>query len=100
MLDGDAGTGTQKRRMSPAQLIAALNSLSCGDLDSLTSKLDETREACREMGYDELAGLLDEARRSLLAADLRNFRRRVETVVSRLGHLRSKHRTGRPVGAS
>ena len=74
--------------MSPSQLIALLNSLATGDLESLKSRLDEAAAACAALGQDELVATLGEARASLLVGDLRTFRRRVEKVVSKLGHLR------------
>lgn len=74
--------------MSPSQLIALLNSLATGDLDSLTSRLDEASAACGTLGYDDLVAALAEAKVSLVSGDLRTFRRRVEKVVSKLGHLR------------
>lgn len=74
--------------MNPSQLIAALNSMSVGDVESIRSKLAEAEEACRRLGQDELADRLDQARKALSAADLRTYRKLVETVISRLGHLR------------
>ena len=74
--------------MSPSQLIALLNSLATGDLDALKSRLDEASAACAALGYDELVAALAEAKASLVSGDLRTFRRRVERVVSKLGHLR------------
>jgi hypothetical protein len=57
---------------TPSQLIALLHSLSFGDLDAIRAKLDEAAAACEELG----------------GGDLKTFRKRVETAVSRLGHLR------------
>jgi hypothetical protein len=79
--------------MTPSRLIAFLNSLTCGDLDALAAKLEEAREVCRDIGEIELADKLGEARKALLDGDLRTYRKRVETVVACLGHVRSKHRT-------
>jgi len=73
---------------SPGQLIAALNSLSCGDLDAISARLDEARAACLDLGQAELAVKLTEASSALRASDLKTYRRNLETVVSRLGHLR------------
>lgn len=74
--------------MSPGQLIAHLNSMSVGAVDGLRAKLEQARVACLDIGQGELAEKLAEAGRALDAADLRTFRKRVETVVARLGHLR------------
>jgi hypothetical protein len=74
--------------LSPSQLIASLNALSFGDVDLLKSKLAGAEETCRELGRDDLAQLLAEARDGLAAGDLKLYRKRVETVVSKLGHLR------------
>ena len=74
--------------MTPTQLIAFLNALNVGELDLLSGKLGEARAACLELGEQGLADKLAEARAALEHADLKSYRRRVETVVARLGHLR------------
>ena len=74
--------------MAPAQLIAFLNALSFGDLDSIAAKLDEARASCVDLHQPELAAKLEEAATALLVADLKTYRRNLETVVSRLGHLK------------
>jgi len=74
--------------MTPAQIIASLNSLTVGEMDRIQSKLDEARRACLELSQDELAGHLDEAGTALGRADLRTYRKRVATVVAQLGHLK------------
>jgi len=74
--------------MGPTQLIAFLNALRCQDLDSIAAKLDEARSACAALGQVELAQKLEEAGAALRVADVRTYRRNLETVVSRLGHLR------------
>jgi len=76
--------------MNVNQLIAFLNALTHGDLDALRSKLDDARRTCMDHGFGELAERLDEAREALVAGDLKTYRKRVESVVSRLGHLRGK----------
>jgi hypothetical protein len=73
-------------------LIALLNSMSCGDLDALSAKLVEAGEACATLGHEELESMLAEARAALLSADLKTYRKRVETVVARLGHLKTRSR--------
>ena len=73
---------------APGQLIAFLNALSFGDLDAISAKLDEARASCLDLGQPELAAKLEEASSALRTADLKTYRRNIETVVSRLGHLK------------
>lgn len=73
---------------APAQLIAFLNALSFGDLDSISAKLDEAQAACLDLGQTDLAAKLSQASAALRSADLKTYRRNLETVVSRLGHLK------------
>lgn len=73
---------------APGQLIALLNALSRGDLEAIAAKLEEARTGCVDLGQDELADKLTQASAALRACDLKTYRRNVETVVSRLGHLR------------
>ncbi len=74
--------------MDESGLIAMLNSLSMGELDILTARLTEAEEACVSLGHQELADRLSDGRVALLACDTRGFRKQVETVISKLGHLR------------
>ncbi len=74
--------------MNPSQLIAALNALTFGDLARLRSKLAEAADACRRIGQEDLAARLEQAGSALESGDLKTYRRQVETVISRLGHLR------------
>ncbi len=74
--------------MGPQQIIAWLNSIGVGEMDLLRTKLGEAREACRRIDQAELADKLDEAGRALASADLKTYRKRVETVIARLGHLK------------
>jgi hypothetical protein len=74
--------------VNPSQLIAFVNALTLGDLDALAAKLGEARRACVGLGRPELAECLDEAAGALRCGDVRTYRRKLETVVSRLGHLR------------
>ena len=74
--------------MTPHEVMTLLNSLSVGQIDSIDGKLVQARSACLELGESELADRLEEARSALEVADMRTYRKRVETVVSRLGHLR------------
>jgi cobalamin biosynthesis protein CobD/CbiB len=74
--------------MTPAQIIGSLNALQRGEIDVIRSTLCEARLACLELCQETLAQQLDEADRALRRADLRTYRKRVETVVARLGHLK------------
>jgi hypothetical protein len=73
---------------TPTQIIALLNSLSFGDLDAIRAKLDEASQACGALGKEELSALVAEARAAISAGDLKTYRKRIETTVARLGHLR------------
>lgn len=74
--------------MGPSQILATLNALGVGDLDLIRVRLDEAQQACLRLDLGELAAKLGEAKDALQQADMKTYRRRVETVVSRLGHLR------------
>lgn len=74
--------------VDPSRVIALLNALSCGDLSSIESKLREAHAFCVELSEDELAAKLDAASAALRSGDVKTYRRSVESVVSRLGHLR------------
>ena len=82
---------TQAKRdtgMDPGKLISHLNAIAVGDLDVIRAKLRQAREACVEIRQPELADKLREAADALDRADMKTYRKRVETVVSRLGHIR------------
>ena len=74
--------------MNTSQLIACLHSINIGDLDGIHAKLVAARQACQDLGQDELAGILTDAEQALDRADMKTYRKRIETVVARLGHLR------------
>ncbi len=76
------------KSMSPSRIIAALNALEFGELDAIRAKLDQARRACLELDQAELAARLDEASAALGRADVKTYRKRVESVISQLGHLR------------
>jgi hypothetical protein len=73
---------------TPAQLIALLNSLSFGDLDAIRAKLDEARTELEALGHGDVAALVVDARAALAGGDLKTYRKRVETAVAKLGHVR------------
>jgi hypothetical protein len=79
--------------MTPTQLIAFLNAMTCGDLDSIATKLEEARAACVGLGESGLSDKLVEAKGALVVGDLKTFRKRVQTVVSDLGHVRSRRKS-------
>lgn len=74
--------------MDPSQIIASLNALSFGDLDSIDLRLSEAEDACVSLGADDVLDRLRGAREALRSADTRAFRKHVEAAVSKLGHLR------------
>jgi hypothetical protein len=74
--------------MTPSQLIALLHALKLGDLEALRLKLTEAEQACQGLGRPDLAAYVEEAAAALRQADLKTYRKKLETVVSRLGHLR------------
>jgi hypothetical protein len=73
---------------SPAQIISQLNSLGVGELATVRAKLDQAREACRRIDQPGLADTLQEAVEALGRLDMKTYRKRLETVVARLGHLK------------
>ena len=78
--------GTKKSE--PAKIIATLNALNVGEMDLIRAKLDQARQACLDLEQEELAARLGEASSALLKADLKTYRKRVESVISQLGHLK------------
>jgi hypothetical protein len=74
--------------MNPTQIIASLNALQLGDMDVIRAKLEQARRACLALEQAELAERLSEADRALSRADVKTYRKRVESVISQLGHLR------------
>ena len=74
--------------MNISQLIAYLNALHLGEMEGILAKLAEARRACADLDQSELADKLDEAGQALSCADIRRYRKNVETVIARLGHVR------------
>ena len=74
--------------MDPAQIIASLNALYFGDLESIDARLAEAESACALLRADDVLDRLRGARTALRAADTRAFRKHVEAAVSKLGHLK------------
>ena len=73
---------------TPSQVIAALNALTHGDLEAIRAKLAEALEACERLGHDEVASIVAEAHGALSGGDVKTYRKKVETAVAKLGHLR------------
>ena len=74
--------------MTPSQIIASLNSLHVGDLDSIRERLTEAEEACRALDSDDIVERIRGALDAITRADTKGFRRHVEAAVSKLGHLK------------
>ena len=74
--------------MNAGQLVVHLNALNVGEMDAVMIKLAEARQACLEIEQADLADKLGEAVEALGRADLKTYRKRVETVIARLGHIR------------
>ncbi|HXV74710.1 MAG TPA: hypothetical protein VD788_00195 [Candidatus Polarisedimenticolaceae bacterium] len=70
------------------RLIAMLNAIDVGELDGIRAKLASARQACIRLDQVELADRLHEAERALFEADLKTYRKRIATVIARLGHLK------------
>lgn len=68
--------------------IGTLNSIRTGELSRILARLGEVQGALEELGEPALLGVLEEARQALSEGDLPIFRKRLQHVVSRLGHLR------------
>jgi hypothetical protein len=75
--------------MNAPQLIAFLNALTFGDLVALAAKLEQARSACAALGHGEIADLVGEAAAALKGGDVRTYRRKLETAVARLGHVKN-----------
>jgi hypothetical protein len=73
---------------TPSQVIALLNALTQGDLEAIRAKLAEARGACETLGHDDVASIVGEAQGALAGGDLKTYRKKVETAVAKLGHLR------------
>lgn len=73
---------------TPSQVIAALNALTHGDLEAIRARLAEALSACEKLGHDEVASIVAEAHGALSGGDLKTYRKKVETAVAKLGHLR------------
>ena len=70
------------------RVISALNSIRVGDLDRIDALLGEVRDTLLALGELEMIERVDEARQAIARGDVPLFRKRVQLIVSRLGHRR------------
>ena len=68
--------------------IGTLNSIRVGELGRILVRLGEIRGTLETIGDPDLLDALEQAREAISTGDLPIFRKRVQHVVSRLGHLR------------
>ena len=70
------------------QAISTLNSIQVGDLDTIARRLQEVRGLLQELDQGALLDTIDEAQQAIMRGDAPLFRKRLQHVVSKLGHLR------------
>lgn len=73
---------------SPKDVLALLNGLKLGELGRVDGELLRAGAALDELGQEELRRRVEDARKSLKAGDIKEFRRSLATVTARLGHLK------------
>jgi hypothetical protein len=71
-------------------VIATLNQLGLGSIDKIANQLASVRSELERRELPDLVRKIDDCQLALSRGDLEGFRRLRETVVSRLGHLRTK----------
>lgn len=69
-------------------ILQGLNNIAVGRLDHILKRLNLAIQELMELGHDELADKLLEARSALLSGDETLFQKRVSHVTSKLGHLK------------
>lgn len=72
------------------RIIAELNSLTIGDLDLLRQRLESAARELEGLGQEELARKVVEARACLDRGEVAEYRRGVQNVVSKLGHVKPR----------
>lgn len=72
--------------MSVKTIIDVLNNLTFGEISRLRGRVQEARAETAALGHGEIALALDEALALLETGDLKGFRKKIQNVVSRLGH--------------
>lgn len=70
-------------------LIVELNNLNIGEFDKLVARIDKVHLALVGLGQPELAARLAEGRACLTRGDVAAFRKTIQNVVSKLGHVRA-----------
>jgi hypothetical protein len=70
------------------RVISALNSIRVGDLDRIDALLGDVRGTLLGLDEPELIERVDEARQAIARGDVPLFRKRIQLIVSRLGHRR------------
>jgi hypothetical protein len=74
---------------TPRELILRLNNLGIGDLGVLRTRLGTIRNELVEMGQADLSARMDQAMKALADGEIDEYRRLVNQIVSRLGHVRA-----------
>jgi hypothetical protein len=69
-------------------ILATLNAIDVGTLDSIRDKLREVEAALRSLGEEELAGRTADAMAALGRGDVAEFKRIRATLQAKTGHLR------------
>ena len=69
-------------------ILATLNALDVGTLDSIRAKLSQVEQALRAIGEEELATRSAEASDVLARGNVTEFKRLRATLQSKTGHLR------------
>jgi CRP-like cAMP-binding protein len=69
-------------------ILATLNAIDVGTLDSIRDKLREAEAALRSLGEAELAGRTADAMTALGRGDIAEFKRIRATLQAKTGHLR------------
>jgi hypothetical protein len=75
-------------RAAADQVISVLNSIEVGAIERIAGRLEEARRLLADMGQADLVAKLAEADEAIRCGDVPLFRKRLQNVVSRLGHLR------------
>jgi len=68
--------------------LAILNSLQVGELGRLHAEMERARTLLEELGQGELEQRIRDAQLALRRGDMKEFRRALANVTSRLGHLK------------
>lgn len=74
--------------MPTRALIDTLNNLALGEFTVVQRRVQEVRDAAHALGLVEITALLDEALTLLAVGEVKQFRKRINTAVSRLGHVK------------